>query len=216
MRIHPRPPNLKADIMIDFLARAVLPMLHGLSLKLAPLMTAQDGTELTRRVILILAAALIAGWVALENRRLERLTENAHAGAGAMPLGRRSTRAFAALLPMALAAVLLHPGVATADERAYLSKPEIESSLLGKPMMSRNLASGTLSHWEFRRDGSVEARRSGLGRAAGTWSVRDDGQMCVTLMNRTGCRYWFRKDEAYANADTRSPDAIIVAEVRFE
>lgn len=202
--------------MFDFLARAVLPMLHGLSLKLTPLMTAQDGTELTRRVILILAAALVAGWVALENRRVERLTANAHAGAGAMTLRRRSTRAFAALLAMALAAVLLHPGVAAADGRAYLSKPEIESSLLGKPMLSRNLASGTLSHWEFRRDGSVEASRRGLGRASGTWSVRDDGQMCVTLMNRTGCRYWFRKDEAYANADSRSPDAAVVAEVRFE
>ena len=78
------------------------------------------------------------------------------------------------------------------------------------------MASGALSHWEFRRDGSVEASRKGLGRAAGTWAVRDDGQMCVTMMNRTGCRYWFRKDGAYANADTRSADADIVAEVRFE
>ncbi len=121
------------------------------------------------------------------------------------------------LFAMTLAAILLHPGVAAADERAFLSKPDIENSLLGKPLLSRNLASGTLSHWEFRRDGTVEASRSGLGRAAGTWTVRDDGQMCVTLMNRTGCRYWFRKDgTSYANADTRLPDAVIVAEVRLE
>jgi len=120
------------------------------------------------------------------------------------------------ILPMAIATVLLHPAVAAAGERAYLSKPEIENSLLGKPMLSRNLASGSLSHWEFRRDGSVEASHSGLGRAAGTWSVREDGQMCVTLMNRTGCRYWFRTEGAFANADTRSPDAMVVAEVRFE
>ncbi|HYN64645.1 MAG TPA: hypothetical protein VES36_08575 [Candidatus Limnocylindrales bacterium] len=68
-----------------------------MSLKLTPLMTAQDGTELTRRLILLFAAALVAGWVALENRRVERLTGNAHAGAGAMTLRRPSTRAFAAL-----------------------------------------------------------------------------------------------------------------------
>lgn len=125
-------------------------------------------------------------------------------------------KALVALLTMTLAAVLLQPFGSHAGEREYLSKPDIENSLLAKPMLSRNLASGSLSHWEFRRDGSVEASRRGLGRAAGTWAVRDDGQMCVTMMNRTGCRYWFRKDGAFANADTRSADAIIVAEVRFE
>jgi len=41
--------------MTDFFARNVLPMLHALSLRLEPLMTAQDGTELTRRAILLTA-----------------------------------------------------------------------------------------------------------------------------------------------------------------
>jgi hypothetical protein len=40
--------------------------------------------------------------------------------------------------------------------------------------------------------------------------------MCVTLVNRTACRYWFRTEGAYANADTKAPDALTVAEVRFE
>jgi hypothetical protein len=121
-----------------------------------------------------------------------------------------------ALLPLAMAGALLHPAAAEADDRAYLGKPEIETSVLGKPIVSKNLASGTESRWEFRRDGSVQASRIGLGRASGTWSLGDDGQMCVTMMNRTGCRYWFRKDGALANSDTKAPGAIVVAEVRFE
>lgn len=107
-------------------------------------------------------------------------------------------------------------GVAFADDRVYLSRSEIEVSLIGKGVLSKNLASGSLSHWEFRRDGTVEASRSGLGKASGTWAIQEDGRMCVTMLNRIGCRYWFRRADAFANADTRSPDAPVVAEVRFE
>lgn len=104
---------------------------------------------------------------------------------------------------------------ATTDERSYLSKTEIQASLIGKEILSKNLASGKLSHWTFRADGTVEAAGS-LGRATGTWTIRDDGQMCVTMVGRTGCRYWFRKGNSFANADSKAPDAQTVAEVRFD
>ena len=120
-------------------------------------------------------------------------------------------------LTMATAFALTAPAAAGADDRSYLSKPEIEVGLIGKGIVSRNLSSGMVSHWEFRPDGTVEAvNLNGAGRASGTWRIREDGQMCVTMMFRTGCRYWFRKGDAYANADTRAPDAQTVAEVRFE
>ena len=118
--------------------------------------------------------------------------------------------AFAALATFAI----LLPGAAVAEERTYLTKTEIEASLLGKTVVSRNIASGKLSRWEFRADGTVEAV-GGLGRAAGTWSIRDDGQTCVKLLGRTGCRYWFRLGGAYANADSNQSDAPVVAEVRY-
>jgi len=204
--------------MTDFFARNVLPMLHALSLRLEPLMTAQDGTELTRRAILLVVAACAAGWAVLKNRPVAaRATGSRRATANAWTLRLPAARGFVAtLMPLAMASALLHPAAAAAGDRAWLGKSEIEISLLGKSITSRNLASGTVSHWEFRRDGSVQATRSGLGRASGTWSLGDDGQMCVTMMSRTGCRYWFHKDGALANSDTRSPDAVVVAEVRFE
>ncbi|MDM0110647.1 hypothetical protein QTI66_00720 [Variovorax sp. J22R133] len=121
-------------------------------------------------------------------------------------------------LALAAATLSMAQTAAAADsDRTYLSKPEIQVSLIGKGILSKNLQSGMLSHWEFRPDGTVEAvNRTGIGRATGTWSIRDDGQMCVKMMNRTGCRYWFRKGDALANADTNAPDAQTVAEVRFE
>jgi len=107
-------------------------------------------------------------------------------------------------------------GVAFADERVYLTRSEVEVNLIGKGVLSKNLASGTLSHWEFRRDGTVAASRTGLGQASGTWAIQEDGRMCVTMLNRTSCRYWFRQANSFANADSRTPDAPIVAEVEFE
>jgi len=127
-----------------------------------------------------------------------------------MPSSSFTRLVFAALATFAI----VLPGSALAEERTYLSKAEIEASLLGKTVVSKNIASGKLSQWEFRADGTVEAAGA-LGRAAGTWSVRDDGQTCVRMLGRTGCRYWFRQGGAYANADTNQTNAPIVAEVHY-
>lgn len=122
---------------------------------------------------------------------------------------------------MSLAAGAL-PGMSSAqaassDDRAWLSKPEIQSQLIGRGILSKNMASGKLSHWEFHPDGRVDAvSKNGLGSASGTWTLRDDGQMCVSMLGRTGCRYWFRNGNDFANSDTRAPDAQTVAEVRYD
>jgi len=106
-----------------------------------------------------------------------------------------------------------------AHERVFLSRAEIESTLIGKPIVSNNLATGMVSRWQFYADGRVDfANRSGPGRASGKWFLNPDGSMCVTMIARTGCRYWFRNEKggAIANADTREPNAPTVAEIRFE
>lgn len=124
----------------------------------------------------------------------------------------------AGAVSLAACTLAMAPAASAAqDERSYLSKAEIQASLIGKGIVSKNLASGKLSHWEFHPGGKVDAvSRSGLGSASGTWSLRDDGQMCVSMMGRTGCRYWFRKGDSFANADTKAPDAQTVAEVSLE
>ncbi len=104
-------------------------------------------------------------------------------------------------------------------DRVFLSKTEIETTLIGKPIVSSNLSTGMVSRWQFYSDGRVDfANRSGPGKASGKWFFNPDGSMCVTMITRTGCRYWFRneKDGALANADTREPNAPTVAEIRFE
>lgn len=189
-------------------AQNVLLMVHGLSVRLAPFYTAQDGSELAQRVMAVLVSAAVLGWELLRARLAQRTVRASASG--------RPLRMAGALAAVALLAVLL-PGVAAAEERIYLTKTEIEASLMGKAIVSKNIASGKLSHWEFRGDGTVEAvSLGGLGRAAGTWSIRDDGQTCVKMLGRTGCRYWFRQGGAYANADSNQPDAPIVAEVRYD
>jgi len=104
-------------------------------------------------------------------------------------------------------------------DRVFLSKTEIETTLIGKPIVSSNLSTGMVSRWQFYSDGRVDfANQSGPGKASGRWFFNPDGSMCVTMIARTGCRYWFRneKDGAIANANTREPNAPTVAEIRFE
>ncbi|AGU49542.1 hypothetical protein VAPA_1c24410 [Variovorax paradoxus B4] len=105
----------------------------------------------------------------------------------------------------------------SADDRVFLGKAEIEKTLIGRAIVSSNLATGMVSRWQFHADGRVDfVNQSGPGRASGTWFLDADGLMCVTMALRTGCRYWFRKDGAIANANTREPNAPTVAEIRFE
>lgn len=104
-----------------------------------------------------------------------------------------------------------------AQERVFLSKAEIERTLIGRAIVSNNLATGMISRWEFHSGGHVDfVNRSGPGSASGTWILNADGLMCVTMVMRTGCRYWFTKDGAIANSSTKGPDAPTVAEIRFE
>ena len=107
--------------------------------------------------------------------------------------------------------------VTAAQERIYLSKVDIERVLIGKGLESRNLSTGMVSHWVFLPNGKVEfANKSGPGSASGTWIVQTDGLMCVTMLARTGCRYWFRQGSALANAISKDPDSPLVAEIEFE
>ncbi|SCK42319.1 hypothetical protein VAR608DRAFT_4048 [Variovorax sp. HW608] len=72
---------------------------------------------------------------------------------------------FFAISMLLLMIGMIRTGMAFADDRVDPSRSEIEVSLIGKGVLSKNLASGTLSHGELRRDGSVAASRS-------CWSVR--------------------------------------------
>ena len=111
----------------------------------------------------------------------------------------------------------MHPAQAGDEDRVWLGKPEIQAQIVGHGILSKNLASGKLSHWEFHPDGRVDAvSKNGLGSASGTWSLRDDGQMCVNMLGRSGCRYWFRKGNGFANADSRAQDAQTVADVSYD
>lgn len=119
---------------------------------------------------------------------------------------------------LAAMAVLCTPAAADlAPQRIYLTGAEVQKTLIGRGIVSRNLTSGMVSHWEFRADGSVDfVNRSGPGQASGRWTVRPDGLMCVTMLTRTGCRYWYRQGDTVANAESNAPDAPAVAEVRFD
>jgi hypothetical protein len=127
------------------------------------------------------------------------------------------TRCIVRMLLCIAAIPAISEETAPAQDRVFLSKDEIERTLIGRVIVSNNLATGMVSRWEFHSDGHVDfVNRSGPGSASGTWILNADGLMCVTMVMRTACRYWFMKDGAIANSNTKGPDAPTVAEIRFE
>ena len=113
-----------------------------------------------------------------------------------------------------LVAALAAPLRASGQNRIYLNKAEVELVVVGRSVLSRNLSTGMVSHWRFRPDGTVEAvSLSGVGKAEGTWSLHEDGRMCVAMLGRSGCRYWFRQGDSLANAESRDPAARTIAVV---
>ena len=62
---------------------------------------------------------------------------------------------------------------ASDDERSYLSKPEIQTQIVGHGILSKNVASGKLSHWEFHPDGRVQS-------VATAWAVPRAPGPCAT------------------------------------
>ena len=112
---------------------------------------------------------------------------------------------------------VLLSAAAQAQERVYLTKAEIEQTLIGKGLRSRNLLTGMVSHWEFFSDGHVDfVNLSWAGTASGTWTIKEDGLMCVTMKSRTGCRFWFKSNDAFANIHSKEPGAATAAEVQLE
>ena len=74
---------------------------------------------------------------------------------------------FFAISMLLLMIGMVRTGVAFASDPVELTPNVIEKSLIGKGVLSNSPASGTLSHRELRRDGSVAASRSGRGIASG-------------------------------------------------
>ena len=111
-----------------------------------------------------------------------------------------------------IVSILLEPLRALGQGRVFLGKADVEVTIVGKPLVSRNLASGIVSTWLFRPDGTVEAMGA-AGKAVGTWHLYEDGRMCVHMLGRSACRYWFWLGESLANAESREPGARAMAEV---
>ncbi|HYP82850.1 hypothetical protein [Variovorax sp.] len=102
-----------------------------------------------------------------------------------------------------------------APERTYLTKQEVEQTLIGKPHTFK-ASNGSLIKWDLRPDGdlyynNLSYATSG-GNGSGKWELRDDGQLCVKW-NRAesgngGCNYYFRKpDGKFGRSGRKAPDA---------
>jgi len=76
--------------------------------------------------------------------------------------------------------VLSLAGIALAQERQFLSKPEVETLATGKKWITVRTADGNKVEWDLRSGGSLYGNNFSTNRRdSGTWLVNDEAQLCV-------------------------------------
>ena len=88
-----------------------------------------------------------------------------------------------------LALVAGFASVAIAQDRAFLAKADVEALANGKKWNHKRAADGHNVRWDLREGGNLFANNYTVnGSDAGTWSVNDQGQLCVKWRGRSANR----------------------------
>jgi len=76
--------------------------------------------------------------------------------------------------------VLSLVGIALAQERQFLSKPEVETLATGKKWVYARPSDGKKIQWDLRSGGTLYGiNLSSSARDSGTWLVNDAAQLCI-------------------------------------
>jgi hypothetical protein len=125
------------------------------------------------------------------------------------------------LLPPAAFALLCCAAHSQEAARTYLSKAEVEKTVVGKSMTYKELTSGTLRKWDIRSDGRLyyndlsNAAKSWNG--SGTWELKDDGAICVhwsrAWQGPDFCNYFFQDGDTLVRTGTNTVTAKVIARI---
>lgn len=125
-------------------------------------------------------------------------------------------------LSIAGAVTLSGPTLAQA-QRQYLTKADLETTLVGKAHTFKHVSSGSLVKWDIREGGRIYynnfSRSNTGGNGSGTWELKDDGSLCIrwarTFDGGANCVYFFKEGEILqrtSELDAAAPvNAIVTA-----
>ena len=129
----------------------------------------------------------------------------------------------------AQAAAVTQAATATGGARQFLSRGELEQTLIGKAYTMRDAASGNVVRWDIRTGGRLyvnnQSQSNVGGAASGRWELRDDGSLCATLNDtpnhrmqdrrgsEDGCWYFYRAGDKLLRTGAATADASVQAEV---
>jgi len=116
--------------------------------------------------------------------------------------------------PVALAAAILAVPVSHAAEPVPVGKAEVQQLVGGKVLTIQYVDPLRLT---LGKDGKVEAFGTASAiRAIGTWTVDDQGRLCVTSPNPVlaGCRSLLRGDRGLGMTKTDGTGFFVVSEIK--
>ena len=114
--------------------------------------------------------------------------------------------------------------------RKFLSRSELEQTLIGRSHTLKDIASGNFVRWDIRNGGLLYYNIQGTGivgaNGSGRWEAKDDGSLCAKLnavlpQNRMqdrrggedGCWYFFREGDKLMRTDSAAPQAGVQGEI---
>lgn len=127
------------------------------------------------------------------------------------------------ILIAALALGLSGTGMsARSQERVYLTKADLEQTLVGKSHTFK-AANGSTIKWELRPDHSLYynnmsfAGTGGGANGSGTWEINDNGQLCVKWnrveSGNAGCNYFFKVGDQLSRSGGNKQDSRVNGEI---
>jgi hypothetical protein len=118
------------------------------------------------------------------------------------------------LATLVLGLVFAAPGFA--QERAFLSKDDVDKMVRGKKVTHLRHADNAKVLWELGANGSLNAANLSRGSSdSGNWALNDAGQICVTWRGRSEprCVALARAGDKTVMVDSRDLKAAAYADV---
>jgi len=145
------------------------------------------------------------------------------------PPRQESNETLAKASPGAVAPAAARAAPAVAGSRQFLTRAELEQTLVGKAYTMRDASSGNLVRWDIRSGGRLYVNNLSNsatgGGGSGRWHLRDDGGLCATLNitpnnrlqdrrgSEDGCWYFHRAGDKLLRTGSATADASVQAEV---
>ena len=111
---------------------------------------------------------------------------------------------------------LVCAAIAQAQDRAYLSKSEVEQLIVGKEVTHLRSRDGNKVKWDIRPGGMLFASNlTSNSKDTAQWEIKGDGALCLKWRGNSqdGCFFHFKVGDKLVRTENNQPTAPVTSEI---